>query len=262
MDFELLLTLLVIISGIITLIDQVWLRKRRQLRAQQAGQHTLKLPIIVDYARSFFPILLIVLLIRSFVIQPFRVPTGSLEPTVMPGDFIAVNQYAYGLRLPVLHHKILDIGEPKRGEIVVFRYPPDPSINYVKRVIGVPGDKISYVDKSLYINGKKIPQTVIGNNVDIEPDMSIPVVEKEENLLGVKHRIFLRPNYISSGNFYNVTVPPGHYFMMGDNRDDSLDSRSWGFVPEANLIGRAFFVWLSWDSDKHWFRWKHLGTLN
>lgn len=263
MNFELLLTLLVLLTGIITLFDYVFLRKRRQARLQAAGSDILKLPLVIEYSRSFFPILLIVLLIRSFLMQPFRVPTGSLEPTVLPGDFIAVNQYAYGLRLPVLHYKFLDLGEPKRGDIAVFRYPPDPSVNYVKRIIGVPGDKISYIDKVLYVNGKRIPQQVIGNNVDIEdPDDPIPVVEKEENLLGVKHRIFLRPNYIGSGNFYNIEVPPEHYFAMGDNRDSSLDSRVWGFVPESNLIGRAFLVWLSWDSHKHWFRWKHLGKLN
>lgn len=252
MNFETILTGLVFISGVITLMDSVYFKKRRV---------STKLPLIIDYARSFFPVLLVVLLIRSFLIQPFRVPTGSLEPTVLPGDFIAVNQYAYGLRLPIVHTKILSVGEPKRGDIVVFHYPPDPSITYVKRLIGMPGDTLSYVDKVLYINGKRIPQTLIGNNVDIEPGMPLPVLEKEENLLGIKHRIFIRENGANSRDFYNLKVPKDHYFMMGDNRDDSVDSREWGFVPEKNLIGKAFFTWLSWDSDKHRFRWDHLGKL-
>ncbi|MCD6056272.1 MAG: lepB [Gammaproteobacteria bacterium] len=252
MNFETILTGLVFISGMITLMDSVYFKKRRV---------SAKLPLIIDYARSFFPVLLVVLLIRSFLIQPFRVPTGSLEPTVLPGDFIAVNQYAYGLRLPIVHTKILSVGEPKRGDIVVFHYPPDPSITYVKRLIGMPGDTLSYIDKVLYINGKLIPQTLIGNNVDIEPAMPLPVLEKEENLLGIKHRIFIRESRANSRDFYNLKVPKDHYFMMGDNRDDSLDSREWGFVPEKNLIGKAFFTWLSWDSDKHRFRWDHLGKL-
>lgn len=268
MNFELILTILVIVSGVITLWDHCYLRKRRKIRLEKQSADpngataNLKLPWVIEYARSFFPILLIVLLIRSFVIQPFRVPTGSLEPTVLPGDFIAVNQYAYGLRLPVLHHKIWAVGEPKRGDIVVFRYPPDPSVNYVKRVVGVPGDKISYIDKVLYINGKPMLQKTIGDALDIEPDNPIPVIEKSENLMGFKHRIFIRPDYTSSGNFYNIVVPKGQYFMMGDNRDNSLDSRVWGFMPEKNIIGKAFFVWLSWDSQAHRFRWDHLGSLD
>ena len=268
MNFELILTVLVIISGVITLWDQCVLRKRRKKQFEKQklvdphhAEAVLKLPLIIEYARSFFPVLLIVLLIRSFVIQPFRVPTGSLEPTILPGDFIAVNQYAYGLRLPVLHSKIWAVGEPKRGDIVVFRYPPNPRVNYVKRVVGMPGDKLSYINKVLYINGKPMIQKTIGDALDIEPDVPIPVIEKEENLNGVKHHIFVRPNYISSGNFYNIVVPKGQYFMMGDNRDNSIDSRAWGFMPEKNIIGKAFFTWLSWDSQAHRFRWDHLGSL-
>ena len=224
----------------------------------------LKLPWLIDYSRSFFPVLLLVLIIRSFVIQPFRVPTGSLEPTILPGDFIAVNQYAYGLRLPVLHTKIFDVGEPKRGDIIVFHYPPDPSIDYVKRVIGVPGDKINYINKVLYVNGEEMKQKIIGPNVDIEPKTPIPVIEKQEDLSGVKHRIFITPdrNTGSNSDYYKIEVPKGYYFVMGDNRDNSLDSRVWGFVPEKNLIGKAFYVWLSWDSMNNTFRWKHLGKLH
>ena len=268
-DFELFLTVLVIVSGLIAGFDWLFLSKKRQAKflAQQTESKTeksLKLPWIIDYSRSFFPILLLVLIIRSFVIQPFRVPTGSLEPTVLPGDFIAVNQYAYGLRLPVLHTKIYDIGEPKRGDIVVFHYPPDPSVNYVKRVVGMPGDKIDYINKVLYINGKKMKQKTIGPNIDIEPETPIPVIEKEEDLFGVKHRIFITPNRNEgvNSNFYDIKVPKGHYFMLGDNRDNSLDSRVWGFVPEKNLIGKAFYVWLSWDSENTGFRWTHLGKLH
>ncbi len=236
LDFPLILTVAVIITGVIALIDILFFAKKRT--AQQ------KPNFIFEYSRSLFPVLLIVLVIRSFIIQPFRVPTGSLEPTVMPGDFIAVNQFAYGLRLPVLNTKIIPVGEPKTGDIVVFRWPVDTRIDFVKRVIGVPGDRISYRNKVLFVNGKEAMQTLVGQSVDVEPNGNVSVQEYEENLNGVKHDILINPNGGETQDF-DVLVPPGRYFMMGDNRDNSADSRDWGFVPEENLIGKGFLIWIA-----------------
>ena len=254
-DFPLILTSLVLLSGMVALIDLLFLRKKRQLAAK-------KDPVIVDYARSFFPILLIVLIIRSFIIQPYRVPTGSLEPTVLPGDFIAVEQYSYGMRLPVIHTKILNVGEPKVGDIALFRWPVDPSKIFVKRVIGTPGDHIVYKDKVLYINGKVATQSYIGEGLDSEPGMpSLPVIEKQENLMGMKHLIQVKSTGGATQN-YDFVVPKKMYFMMGDNRDNSEDSRFWGFVPENDLVGKAFIIWMSWDSDADWLhkiRWHRIG---
>lgn len=255
-NFPLILSLLVIISGVIALIDILFFAKKRKAKGKT------KKPIVIEYARSFFPILLIVLLIRSFLIQPYRVPTGSLEPTIMPGDFIAVNQFAYGLRLPVLHYKLVPVSEPKRGEIALFRWPKNPSIIFVKRVIGLPGDHIIYKNKVLTINGKVMQQTDAGFGLDVEPNRSfaIPVVKKIENLDGVKHQIQLFQKG-GDDSSYNIVVPKGCYFMMGDNRDDSDDSRSWGCVPEANLVGKAMVIWMSWNPEKNWFRWNRIGTV-
>ena len=250
-DFAFILTLCVLITGIISLIDILfWARKRKK---------DAKQPIIIEYSRSFFPVLLIVLLIRSFLIQPYRVPSGSLQPTVLPGDFIAVSQFAYGLRLPVLNYKIIKIGEPKRGDIALFRWPDNPSIVFIKRVVGIPGDHIVYRNRILRINGKIADQKLIGSTLDIEPDsVPVPVQDKIENLLGVKHHIFLREVSGDMGTVDTI-VPKGFYFMMGDNRDASDDSRYWGFVPEENLIGKALVIWMSWDGEDHNIRWHRIG---
>src|SRR3989338_1497803 len=251
-DFPFILTALVVLSGAIALIDVLFFAKKRQASNK-------KKPMIVDYARSFFPVLLLVWAIRSFIIQPYRVPTGSLEPTVVPGDFIAVSQFSYGLRLPVLNSKLLDIGEPKRGDIALFHWPPNPAYVFVKRVVGLPGDHIVYKDKTLYINGKEMQQTLIDSGFDVEPGESPqPVTLKMEDLMGIKHQIQLADDG-SSAKPLDIVVPEGMYFMMGDNRDDSDDSRMWGFVPEKNLIGKAFGIWLSWDSLKHRVRWERIG---
>ncbi|NNM58223.1 MAG: signal peptidase I [Legionellales bacterium] len=251
-DFPLILTIAVLVTGFIALCDILFFAKKRPAKR--------KPNFLIEYSRSLFPVLFIVLVIRSFIVQPFRVPTGSLEPTVMPGDFIAVNQFAYGLRLPVLNTKIIPIGEPKRGDIVVFRWPVDPRIDFVKRVVGLPGDHVVYRDKVLYINEKEATQTLVGQNVDVEPTGNISVQEYEEDLNGVKHDIFINPN---GGEMQDVDVivPAGHYFMMGDNRDSSADSREWGFVPEENLIGKGFFIWMSWNSENHKVQWKRIGTV-
>jgi signal peptidase I len=251
-DFPLLLTLLVLVSGILVLLDKIYLAKRR--KSAKKG-----MPWYMEYARSFFPILLIVLLIRSFIVQPYRVPTGSLEPTVLPGDFIIVNQFVYGLRLPVFNTKILAIQEPQSGDIALFRPPKNSHLIFVKRVIGIPGDHIVYRNKILTINGKVVEQEPRGLDLDIEKDFSLPVERRLEILPnGVKHEIFIEPE-INRDEKVDVVVPAGHYFMMGDNRDASDDSRDFGFVPEKNLIGKAFGIWMSWDGKQNTIRWQRIG---
>lgn len=253
-DFLNILSLVTIFAGVICLVDIIWRRIKKEPQDEKA-----KHPLIIEYARSFFPILLIVLLIRSLLFQPYRVPTGSLEPTVMPGDMILVNQYDYGLRIPIWNKKFVSIGEPKRGQIALFRWPVNPPVTFVKRVIGVPGDHVSYLNKVLYINGKKMSQKFIKNTLEIgDNGQTWKAKEYEENLDGVKHLIIRRPDR-SSQNFKDLVVPKGKYLMMGDNRDDSDDSRSWGFVPMHNFIGRAILIWMSWDSQKHRIRWDRIG---
>jgi signal peptidase I len=248
-DFELFLTLATLLTGIICLIDVMFFAKHRQPEAA--------MPKVFEYSHSFFPVLLIVLLLRSFVVEPFRIPSGSLEPTLVPGDFIAANKFAYGLRLPISHTKILAISEPKAGEIAVFRYPVDQNMDLIKRVVGVPGDKVSYVNKVLYINGVEQPQEYLGPGLDAEDGYDIPVNVYQETLNGVKHLIYVNPT--KPANDITVTVPSGEYFMMGDNRDNSNDSRYWGFMPEGNLVGKAFFIWFSWDGDANSVRWNRIG---
>lgn len=255
MYFPLILSLLVIITGLIALIDILFFAKKRKTKNQK------KAPIIIEYSRGFFPVLLIVLLIRSFLIQPYRVPTGSLEPTIQPGDFIAVNQFSYGLRLPVLNYKIIPIGEPKRGDIALFRWPKNPKITFVKRVIGLPGDHIIYKNKILTINGKRMRQYTLGRSLDVEPNQEpIPMIEKMEDFYNIQHHIY-QLEQGGDTQSYNIVVPKGCYFMMGDNRDDSDDSRSWGFVPEQNFVGKAFVIWMSWDSEKNNVRWGRIGKI-
>jgi signal peptidase I len=252
-DFELLLTLITIISGLACLMDAlVFARKRQQ------GS---KMPLWAEYARSFFPILLVVLLLRSFFAEPYRIPSGSDKPTLLVGDFLVANKFAYGLRLPVLHTKIISVGEPQLGDIMLLRYPVDPSMDFIKRVVGTPGDHISYINKELYINGKPATQTVVGTATDESEDgtRKWPVEVREEDLNGIKHLIYINPDVPAQD--FSVVVPPNQYFAMGDNRDDSNDSRYWGFVPEENLVGKAFAIWFSWNNDDHSIRWNRMGTL-
>ncbi len=258
-DFPLILVCLTAVSGLVWLVDILFFARKRPVQYGADGK--LKLPLLVDYARSFFPVLLLVLIIRSFLFQPFRVPTGSLEPTIVPGDFLVVNMFDYGLRLPVWHTKIMNVGEPKRGDIMLFRWPVDQRIDFVKRVIGLPGDHISYIDKVFYINGVAAKQTPIDTATDTDESgtLSWPVQILEEDLGGIKHKIFIRPDRPAE-DFKDMVVPPGHYLMVGDNRDSSNDSRYWGFVPENNIIGKALYVWLSWDGENHKIRWNRLGT--
>jgi signal peptidase I len=257
-NFQATLTLLVAGTGIIALIDRVFFHRKRLAQNQPR-------PYIVAQAYSFFGVLLLVWVIRSFLIQPYRVPTGSLLPTVVPGDFLVVNQFSYGLHFPIGNKKIVDIGKPKRGDIALFYFPPNPNMVFVKRVIGLPGDYIESKNQVLYINGKKMTQTTLENAVDHEPasatnfEEHIPVTIKEEDLAGVKHHIYLSHLNTPLAADFSVHVPEKSYFMMGDNRDNSDDSRVWGFVPEENLIGKAFRIWMNWDPIAHRPQWHRIG---
>ena len=254
MNLPLILTIVVIFCGVIYLLDYFYWAPRRQAMGRT------DLPLWIDYPRGLFGPLLLVWVIRGFIGQLYLVPTGSLEPTVIPTELLAVKQYAYGLRLPVSHRKIWPTGEPKKGEIVVFRWPLDPeNQHFVKRVVGTPGDHLRYHNKVLWVNGKEAKQTVIGTALDYEMQPAAKVEVREEILNGVKHKIFLHPNTFSRDNF-DVVVPAGKYFMMGDNRDNSGDSRSWGFVSDNDLEGQAFMVALSWNKQKHRIRWQRSGT--
>jgi len=259
-DFPTLLVILTLVSGMIALIDWIFFARAR-------AKNNEEMPLITDYARSFFPIFLLVLLIRSFIMQPFTIPSGSMEPTLLPKDFVAVNQFAYGLRLPVLNKKILSIGEPKRGDIVVFRYPGDPHVDFIKRVIGLPGDHVVYKNKRLTINGQPVSQTYLNDGVDLESTSifgNIPSTVFEENLGGIKYAILQHKTGNQELGNVDVIIPKHMYFMMGDNRDNSGDSRFFGFVPEDYLIGKAFFIWLSWGNltTEGFIRWSRLGWLN
>jgi len=259
-NFELILFYATLISGIIALFDIIFLAPKRK-RKQQETQKEVKLPIIIDYARSFFPVLLIVFLLRSFLFEPFRIPSGSLEPTLLTGDFILVNKFDYGVRLPVLHKTVFDNNTPKRGDIMVFRWPPNPSVDFIKRVIGLPGDHISYVNKELSVNGQKIPQDFLQNSLATDENgTEWQAIEKQEDLLGIKHHIYI-DSAKSSRDFPDIVVPNGMYYVMGDNRDDSADSRYWGFVPEKNIVGKAVLVWMSWDNIKKGVRFNRIGKL-
>jgi signal peptidase I len=217
-------------------------------------------PIIVEYARSFFPIVLIVFLLRSFLAEPFRIPSASMMPTLLIGDFLLVNKFAYGIRLPVINKKIIELDEPHRGDIVVFRFPKDPTVDYIKRVIGLPGDKVAYYNKKLFINDAPVNQTSLGiyQGVGQGQDMT-GNAHSEEDLTGVHHSILIR-NDAPTVEFTYV-IPAGNYFVMGDNRDNSNDSRYWGTVPEQNLVGKAFFIWMSWDWEHKGIGFDRIGTV-
>lgn len=250
--FELILFISVVLTGVISLLDILFFAKKRK--------KATKVPVLIEYSRSFFSVLLLVFLLRAFLVEPYRIPSGSLKPTLETGDFIVVNKFIYGLRFPVWHKKFFSIKEPERGDLIVFRYPPNPSIDYIKRVIGVPGDHVEYKNKILTINGNTMSQKLLNYSVESEPGIgSWKVEEYQENLLGIQHDIYIRPD-IMPGDF-DVTVPEGKYFAMGDNRDNSSDSRFWGFVPEENLIGEAFCVLFSWNSDNDSIRWNRIGKL-
>ena len=251
MSFALFLLLLLVVTGLVWLFDKYFLRTRRAKEAKQ--------PWWVEYSISFFPVILVVFALRSFLVEPFKIPSGSMIPTLLIGDFILVNKFTYGIRLPVANVKIIDLGSPKHGDVMVFRYPADPSLDYIKRVVGLPGDRIEYRNKELRLNGTLVPRQQLGDYESRERLQYFP--RYLESFDGAGHEIILEkeaPGFLSrnmdfghSGNCdYNsgglaCTVPAGHYFMMGDNRDNSSDSRVWGFVPDANIVGKAFFIWLN-----------------
>jgi len=249
-DFSLLLVVLTLISGAVWGIDSWFFRVRRNEGQEKAE------PVIVEYARSFFPILLIVLVVRSFLFEPFRIPSSSMVPTLLVGDFIFVNKYTYGLRLPVINTKILEIGEPERGDVMVFRLPSDPSTNYIKRLVGLPGDTVRYQNRRLFINDELVSATPLG---DYTEGSQPGALLYNERLGEAEHNILLMPGRRSlEGTF---VVPSGHYFMMGDNRDNSRDSRyqGVGIIPENKVVGKAVRVWMNW-SFPGMPRWKRIGN--
>ncbi len=251
MNFALFLLILLVLTGGVWALEVAWLGRRRSRDDRQ--------PWWVEYPVSFFPVILIVFLLRSFVVEPFKIPSGSMIPTLLIGDFILVNKYTYGIRLPVANRKLIQIGSPRRGDVMVFRYPEDTSLDYIKRVVGVPGDRIEYRNKRLTINGRAVPMK------QIEDYLSRERMQYSrrflETLDGSGHQIMVEddaPAFVPTAHAfpyfdncnYNMsglacTVPPGHYFVMGDNRDNSSDSRVWGFVPDENIVGKAFFIWLN-----------------
>ncbi|CAM2193819.1 signal peptidase I [Paraburkholderia sp. A1RI_3L] len=291
MNFALILFVLVILTGVAWVADKLVFMPQRRRAAEAAvaefdrqqarvgerfadenapatrarlREEKLRQPWWLEYSASFFPVILVVFMVRSFVIEPFKIPSGSMVPTLLVGDFILVNKFDYGIRLPIVNTKITQGRPLERGDVVVFRYPKDESVDYIKRVIGLPGDVVAYEDKKLTINGKPVPETPLPDYFDEE---RIGYAKQfEEDLNGRKNAILNNPavppfvvgaeDYPYRENCqYNdrgvvCKVPAGHYFMMGDNRDNSADSRYWGFVPDKNLVGRAFFIWMNFGNLK------------
>ena len=257
-DFAAVLLLAALITGLIWLYDAQWARKRRT-----AGEAE---PVLVDMARAFFPVIVVVFLIRSFWVEPFKIPSGSMKPTLLVGDFILVNKYTYGIRIPVINKKVIDVNPIRRGEVVVFRYPADPSVDYIKRVVGLPGDRVVYKGKRLMINGEPVPVQGAGFYTDAElnylrlPTFLEKLGEKTHQMMIVPaqppvdlaqvRQFPHRENCEYNDDGFSCTVPAGNYFMMGDNRDQSSDSRYWGFVPDDHIKGRAFLVWMNFGDFK------------
>lgn len=267
MYFAIFMLVILLVSGAIWLLDILILRKKRQAGA--IGE--IADPWYVEYSKSFFPVILLVFTVRSFIVEPFKIPSGSMMPTLLAGDYILVNKFTYGLRVPILNNVFYPVDKPKRGDVFVFHYPPDPSIDYIKRVIGLPGDKIQYRDKQLTINDKVINLDFIepykyALNVNDESGnaraVDVTASRLNEQLGTVKHEVLVHDimNQYSPGSLGDrlmqgetITVPEGEYYAMGDNRDNSSDSRVWGFVSEKYLVGRAFFIWFNFD------QWRRIG---
>jgi signal peptidase I len=283
LDFALALVCISVVGGVIWAFDAWVLRGARARAARALGRDPQAVPEpgVVDYARSMVPVVVFVLVLRSFLFEPFRIPSDSMMPTLQAGDFILVNKFHYGLRLPVLNSKILDVDDPKRGDVIVFRWPVDTKVNYIKRVVGLPGDRIKMVSDRIYVNGVPLEQKELDRYSDgcyenmrqaevhtgehvhrtlscLSPDYlarpqlpgcnrdigrSYPCSEAEGELAGAS-------GLADKGDFEEVTVPAGNYLMIGDNRDNSADGREWGFVPEANLVGSARRVWLNFDWNR------------
>lgn len=252
MDFSLILVVLVGITGVFVALDLLIFNRQRQqaVANYRSGVEAnavddgvvdklLLEPWWIEYPKAFFPVLALVLVLRSFLVEPFKIPSGSMIPTLNVGDYILVNKFAYGFRLPVIGTEVISVGLPKRGDVMVFKYPENPSINYIKRVVGVPGDTIRYENKQLYINGKKMPQELVAQLPPFMPQKKIYT----EDLSGVTYdiQVLLMRN---QANARTWTIGEGEYFAMGDNRDNSRDSRAWGIIPEGNIVGKAFAVWM------------------
>jgi signal peptidase I len=302
--FSIILVAITLITGIVWLADKFYLAPQRRLNAASAQeQSTVELPKetistllepspLVDTSIQIFPVIAFVLILRSFLYEPFQIPSGSMMPTLLDGDFILVNKFNYGLKDPVIRNKFVDIGLPERGDVVVFKYPLDPRIDYIKRVIGLPGDRIIYKNKSLYIkpacqeSDAKCPEfTQVINSFtnkyqgpDAEEGMNqfeAVMLDKTHHILNDQYSMPRTNRYFSqSGTAKDeFFVPAGHYFVMGDNRDNSLDGRFWGFVPEENLVGEAVAIWMSFDFNRardsflpHWVptnvRFERIGAIN
>ena len=253
MDLAGIFTLLLAAAGMILLADWAVFKRRR---LHGAGGALMREPLLVQYARSFFPVVLIVLLLRAFVFEPFRIPSASMMPGLVAGDFIFVNKFAYGLRLPVINTKIVPIGTPQRGDVIVFRLPSDPTIHFIKRLIGLPGDHVVVRDNRLTVNGASIPLKPDGAYAG---DHGFTGAELELERFGTaQHVVMLAPDRDATD--FDAVVPPGHYFFMGDNRNDSEDSRFpiVGFVPERNLVGHAVRIWMNWQLPG-WPDWRRIG---
>lgn len=259
MSFAAILLLATTLTGVIWAIDKWLLAKRRAKDGQE--------PVVVEMAKSFFPVILVVFLLRSFVGEPFKIPSGSMLPSLLIGDFILVNKYTYGIRIPVLNKKVIEVNSPKRGDVMVFRYPIDPSKDFIKRVIGLPGDVVSYKMKRLTINGVAVPTEPGGTVTEVDERGGYQRYDAFKEKLGDKPHVVMhmpeRPALVGQiRDFPNkknceyneeglvCTVPAGHYLMMGDNRDNSDDGRYWGFVPEENIVGKAFLVWMNFGQLK------------
>jgi signal peptidase I len=268
-DFPALLVGATLFTGLAWALDAVFLAPKRRRRAASLVQEgvtqdsdqvaiILKEPTWIEYCKSFFPVILAVLLLRSFLVEPFRIPSGSMMPTLLVGDFILVNKFAYGIRLPVLNTKIIEIEEPERGDVVVFRYPKDPSVDYIKRVVGLPGDTIRYANKVVYVNGQPAGQVPAGVYLGKGSGVSMSGASKRREQLGdLQHDILVMPR--TPGVQGEYVVGKGEYFVMGDNRDNSNDSRYWGTVPEDNLVGKAFRIWMNWDNANGGIDWDRIG---
>ena len=300
LDFALVLVLISVVGGFIWALDHWVFAPSRRRAARAAGKRpdAVPEPGTVDYARSMVPVVVVVLVLRSFFFEPFRIPSDSMMPTLHDGDFILVNKFSYGLRLPVVNSKVLDLGSPERGDVVVFRFPRDPSINYIKRVVGLPGDRVKVLEDRVYVNGEPLPQTELGRYTDgCYVNMRLSEVQTGDHrhqvlscltphalpanpLPGCNRRIgrsypciedtaLLESGaLVDNGNQDEVVVPDGHYLVIGDNRDNSDDGRywgpdgRWGFVPEGNLVGSARRVWFSFDWDRRWkdlIDWSRIG---
>ena len=259
-DFPTIIAALIVISAAICLFDRLVLAPRRRMPSGSLPRPVMTpaVPKIVEYARSLLPVFLIVFVFRSFIIEPFRIPSNSMMPTLLTGDFILVNKFSYGIRMPLIDKKIIDLGAPQRGDVVVFRYPDDETTPFIKRVVGLPGDRIGYFNKVLYVNGEPMIQTDLGTYVGLGSGSGMTGANwRNEQLDQMLHQILVQTGIPTLSG--EVLIPEGHYFVLGDNRDNSRDSRYWGTVADELLIGKAFRIWMHWDWG-HGHQWNRIGN--